>query len=832
MGRYRASHYLATRLSPVRRRDYGLGPVGVLRDVNAAADRYARPMPGSLIGTEVRRVEDLELLRGAATYVDDLPIDGVAHLAFVRSSLPHATITGIDTSVAVAAPGVVAVYTADDLKIPAHHGLLTVNDACARPPLARGKVRFVGDAVAVVVAESRAQAVDAVELVEVDYEPLPAVIDPEAALAEDAPAQFEELGGNLAAGVRSDPAADPLADADVVVRARIENQRLAVVPMECNAIAVLPGGDGDPFELTVYVSSQLPHTWQEMTAAVFDLDPARIRVIAPHVGGGFGGKCGIFAEHSTAVAAARRLGRPVKWVETRSENLVSMHGRAMIQYVELGLRRGGEIVGMRIRVIGDAGAYAGFAGTLAIGPTYLMAQGPYRIPKIGYDAAVALTNTTPVGGYRGSGRPEATAVLERVIDMAARELEIDPAELRRRNFLQPHDFPLTTVVGARYDSGDYVKAQDEALRIADYPALRGEQARRRVSGTRTVLGIGLSSYVEITAGGGSQEWGSVTVHADGTATASAGTSAHGQGHATSFAMLVSDRLGIPIESVEYVQADTAVVPRGGGTGGSRSLQLGGCAVYAAAAKVLVQGRELAAKLLKTSTSDIELTDEGGFGVTGATDRTVSWARLASFAADRGETLAAEADVDQGGPTFTFGSHVAVVQVDLDTGFVTPLRHIAVDDCGRVLNPMIVRGQQHGGITQGIAQALWEHMRFDEDGNPTTASLADYTISTAADLPVYEVANTETPTPCNALGAKGVGEAATIGSIPAMQNAVVDALAHLGVRHVDMPCTPQRVWRAIRAAADGGPVDPWRDPPTILDTLPIRDETQELPTSVI
>jgi len=791
-------------------------------------------MPGSLIGTEVRRVEDPELMRGEGTYVDNLDLgEGVLHLSFVRSPLPHATVLGVDSSAALAAPGVVAVYTADDLGIAPHHSFMPVNDACARPPLAQGKVRFVGDIVAAVIAESKTAAADALELVEVDYDPLPAVIDPEEALAEGAPAQFEELGGNLAAGVRSDPDFNPLDDAEVVVRARIENQRLAVVPMEGNAIAVLPGAPGDRFEFTVYVSTQMPHAWRGLTAQLFGLDPQKIRVIAPHVGGGFGGKAGIVAEHSIAVAAARKLNRPVKWSETRSENLIGMpHGRAMVQYAELGLRRDGTITGLRIRVIGDSGAYAGFGGALAMGPSYAMAQGVYRIPKLGYDVAVALTNTTPVGAFRGAGRPEASALLERVIDLASVELGIDPAEIRRRNFVRPEEFPYQTVVGTTYDSGNYLHSLDEVLRISDYAGLRAEQERRRGSGARRALGIGLASYVEITAGGGAQEWGSVTVHEDGTATASVGTSAHGQGHATSFAMLVSDQLGIPIESIKFVQADTAVVPRGGGTGGSRSLQLGGSAVHAAAGKVLEQARELAAELLEASVEDIQVTDDGDVGVAGVPDRTLSWARLATAATEAGTPLAAELDIDQGGPTFPFGSHVAVVEVDLDTGFVRPIRHFAVDDCGRVLNPLIVRGQQHGGIAQGIAQALWEHVRFDADGNPTTGTLADYTVPTAADLPPYEVASTETLTPLNALGAKGIGEAATVGATPAVQNAVVDALAHLGVRHVDMPCTPERVWRAIHAAGNSGPTDPWREPPGIFTTLPIRGTGEDLETADI
>lgn len=786
-------------------------------------------MPGSLLGTEVRRLEDPELMRGEGTYVDNLDLGAdVAHLVFVRSPLPHARITGIDAEPARKAPGVLAVYTAEDLDIPAHDSFMGVNEACKRPPLATTKVRFVGDIVAAVVATSRQEAVDAVELVEVDYDPLPAVTDMEAALEENAPLQFEELGSNLAAGIRSDPAEDALADAEVVVRARIENQRLAVVPMEGNAIAVLPGAPDDEHQLTVYVSTQMPHAWRGLTAGLFGLEPEKIRVVAPHVGGGFGGKAGLVSEHSIAVAAARKLNHKLKWSETRSENLVGMpHGRGQVQYAELGLRRDGTITGLRVRLIGDAGAYAGFGGALAMGPTYSMAQGVYRIPKLGFDVVVALTNTTTVGAFRGAGRPEASALLERIMDLAATELDLDPAEIRRRNFLTPDQFPYTTVTGTIYDCGDYEAPLDKVLELADYAGLRAEQARRRESGDRNQLGIGLASYVEVTAGGGAQEWGSVTVHEDGTATAAVGTSGHGQGHPTSFAMLVSDKLGIPMDQIKFVQADTAVVPRGGGTGGSRSLQLGGSAVYKAADTVLRDAKNLAAELLEANVDDIEVAESNGLGVRGVPDRVLSWPSLAKAAAERGNPLEAALDVNQDGATFPFGSHVAVVEVDTETGFVRPVRHIAVDDCGRVLNPLIVRGQQHGGIAQGIAQALWEHYRYDADGNPITGTLTDYTIPTAAELPPYVTASTETPTPLNELGAKGIGEAATIGATPAVQNAVVDALSHLGVRHVDMPCTPERVWRAIQA-----PSDPWREPPPIFGDLPIRGQSEEIETADI
>jgi aerobic carbon-monoxide dehydrogenase large subunit len=790
-------------------------------------------MAGSILGTSVRRVEDRDLITGASTYVGNLALPGVLHLAFVRSPMAHAVITGIDTAEAVTAPGVVAVFTAADLDLPAHHGLMVVNPDLPRPPLAVDRVRFVGEAVAVVVAESKAAAVDAADLVEVDYDPLPAVVDMEAALVPGAELQFPELGTNLAKGERS--AEDPLTDAEVVVRARMVNQRLAVLPMEGNAIAVLPGswsgpsdghsdGAGD-HDLTIWVSTQMPHAFRDQAADLFGLDGSRVRVIAPHVGGGFGGKAGMLAEHTVAVGVAKALGRPVTWVETRSENLVSMpQGRGQVAYYELGLTREGTITGLRARVVGDSGAYAGFGGGLVFASTYPMSSGVYAIPKVGFDAVAVVTNTTPMGAFRGAGRPEATAHLERIIDIAAVELGMDPVEIRRRNFVGPAQFPYTTVAGVRYDIGDYDLPLREALRIVDYEKVREEQAARRGSGDPVQIGVGICVYVEITAGGG-PEFGSVTVHADGSATISAGTSAHGQGHATAFAMLASDRLGIPMDRIRFVQSDTTAVPRGGGTGGSRSLQMGGNAVRAAADDVLEQARKRAAAMLEASVDDIELvTDDDGvgvFGVAGVPSVRLTWAQLASAAESDGEALAAGLDFRQAGSTFPFGAHVSVVEVDTETGKVTPLRHVAVDDCGRVLNPLLVSGQQHGGLAQGIAQALYEEVVYDSEGQPLTGTLADYRMPSAADLITFEVSNTETPTPLNPLGAKGIGESATVGATPAVQNAVVDALRPFGVRHVDLPCTPERVWRAIQDGRAGRLAEPWREPPAVFATLPVR-----------
>ena len=777
-------------------------------------------MPGSILGTSVRRVEDHDLITGATTFVGNLRAEGLAHVAFVRSPLAHAVVTGISTAEAAAAPGVLAVHTAADLELPAHHGLMVLNPDMPRPPLATDRVRFVGEVVAMVVAESKAAAVDATELVEVDYDPLPAVTDPEAALAAGAELQFPDSGSNIAAGLRS-PEPDPLAGAEVVVRARMVNQRVAAMPLEGNAIVADPT---DPdYDVVVHVSTQMPHGFRSQLCGVFGLQEDRVRVIAPHVGGGFGAKAGMLAEHTAVIGAARALGRPLSWVETRTENLVSMpHGRGQVAYYELGLTRAGRMTGLRARVVGDAGAYAGFGGALPLHMTYLMAPGVYDIPNVRYDAASALTNTTPMGAFRGAGRPEAAAHLERLVDIAAAELDMDPAQLRRENFLDPASFPLTTPVGAAYDVGDYDLPLREALRVAGYAELRAEQARRRADDDPVALGIGICAYVEVTAGGGGSEYGSVTVDADGSARVSAGTSAHGQGHATSFAMLVSDRLGIPMDRISYVQSDTGTVPRGGGTGGSRSLQMGGTAVAEAAADVLEQARKRAATILEAAAADIELTGTGEFGVAGVpSTATVTWAQLAEHAAAAGETLAAGLDSRQAGATFPFGAHVSVVEVDTETGRVTPRRHVAVDDCGRIVNPLLVEGQQHGGLAQGIAQALYEEVLYDDEGQPTTASLADYRMPTAADLFAFEASTTETPTHMNSLGAKGIGESATIGSTPAVQNAVVDALAGLGVRHIDLPCSPQRVWRAVQAARSGAPQDLWSEPPDVFDDLPVR-----------
>jgi carbon-monoxide dehydrogenase large subunit len=765
-------------------------------------------------GKPVRRVEDLDLLRGAGTYVDNLKIDGMLTLFFVRSPVAHASIRSIDLAAARQMPGVVGVYSAADMDFPDAPVFMMLHPDAIRPSLAKQRVNFVGDPVVVVVAESRAAAMDAAELVEIDYEPIGPVVDMEYALEPGSPVQFESMASNVLIGMRSG-SDDPLAGADVVVRGRFENQRVAVVPMEGSAIVVDP--TVSDYDLTVHLACQMPHMVRDILSGLLGIEPERLRVIAPNVGGSFGAKH-LSAEGVVAGKLALELGRPVKWVETRSENMVALsHGRGQVQYVELGLKSDGRFVGMRCRMIGDAGAYGGFGGILVLGQTKIMAQGVYHIPEIAFDVAIVATNTTPMGAYRGAGRPEAAAFIERIVDMAADELGMDPVEIRRKNFIQPHEFPLTTVMGAEYDSGEYEAALDEVLRIADYAALRRDQTERRERGDRTLLGIGLCCYVEVTGGGG--EFAEVEVHDDGMITVKAGTSAHGQGHATAFSQIAADQFGVPIEQIRYVQSDTAVVARGGGTGGSRSVQLGGTAVLQTSKLVVERAKQLAADMLETAPEDIVVTGVGGLGVAGVPSKVVEWADVARTASDRGEPLMVQHDTAQAGSTFPFGAHIAVVEVDTETGRVVPVKHVAVDDCGVIVNPLLVDGQVHGGLASGIGQALWEQFLYDADGNPITSTLAEYAIPSAAELPSFTTAHTETPSPTNELGAKGIGESATVGSTPAVQNAVVDALSHLGVHHIDMPCTPERVWRAIADARSGTLAEPWREPPAAMAAFP-------------
>jgi carbon-monoxide dehydrogenase large subunit len=749
-----------------------------------------------MFGVPALRSEDPRFLRGEGRYLENVEIPGSLHAAFVRSIMPHATIVGIDVEDALASPGVVGAYVASDLELaPLPPSGTVEGDAdgeleglFSREPLARDVVRFVGEIVAVVVAEATAQAIDATELVAVEYEELPVVVDVEAAVADGAPLLWPEFGTNVAHAFGSASDEDPLEGAEVVVRGRFVNQRVAPAPMETNGIAVVPADDGS---FTVWVSTQVPFDVRDDLAETMSVGRDRVRAIAPDVGGAFGAKVQVYAEYHAVAAIAARLGRPVRWRETRSESMVSLtHGRAQVQRVELGAKRDGTLVGLRAEILADMGAYP--IGAFMPGTTQEMLCGVYRIPRVSSSGRSVVTNATPVGPYRGAGRPEATALIERAMDMLADELEMDPIELRRRNFIRSDAFPHTTVTGATYDTGDYEKPLDEALRLVGYEELRAEQAARRARGDEVCLGIGVASYVEITAFGG-REYAAVEIGADGHATIAVGTTPAGQGHETAFAQLASATLGIPFDDVTVVHSDTGSVARGEGTWGSRSLQIGGSSIFEQAEAVVEKGRGVAAALLEVDAADVERV-EGGFSVVGAPDRSVEWSEVAG-GSDRG-ALRAEGRFRQRGSTFPFGAHVAVVEVDTATGAVRLLRHVAVDDCGRILNPALVRGQQHGGLGQGIAQALFEEVRYDENGNPVTSTLATYQMPSAADLPSFETANTETLTDLNPLGVKGIGESATIGSTPSVQNAVVDALSHLGVRHIDLPLSPERVWRAL------------------------------------
>ncbi len=760
----------------------------------------------SILGTRVLRTEDPRFLTSGGVYTADLGLAGACHLFFVRSAVAHARIRSVDVSAALAAPGVVAAFTGADLAglpllAPPMPGML--NERMGQPLLARDVVRFAGEPVAVVVTETLYQGEDAAELVDADYDPLPPVLD----LAEAADGKpgvlFPEAGTNVAASFGDATALDAsLFDGcDVVVTRTIDNQRIAPAPMETRAAAAAWGEDG---RLTAWIPNQGAQGTRDALADMLGIEPAAIRVITPDVGGAFGAKFGADPEHAVVCWVARQLGRPVRWAETRTENLVGMtHGRAQRQTVTIGGSRDGTVAAYRLEILQDAGAYPRF-GAFLPALTILMAPGAYKFSRAEAVAKAVVTNTTPVGAYRGAGRPEATAAVERAIDLFAAEIGMDPAEVRRKNLLPAFTEAHTTAFGAVYDTGDYPAALEKALAAAGYRGLREEQVKRRAAGDVIQLGIGLSCYVEITGpaleAGGPRENATVEVHPDGGATIVTGTSPHGQGHATVWAMLASDELGIPVEAITVQWGDTDLVPEGGGTGGSRSLQQGGAAVQQASRELIEVARQRAAAELEASAADLVFDAErSAFAVAGDPAASVPLARLAEK-----ERLVVQAVFRAPGPTFPFGAHVAVAEVDTETGKAVLRRMVTVDDAGTVINPLLAEGQRHGGIAQGAAQALLEEVVYDADGNPLTASLADYSFLSATDVPSFELADMATPTSYNPLGAKGIGEAGTIGATPAVQNAVIDAVAHLGVLHIDMPASPQRVWQALRSAPGSSP----------------------------
>ena len=747
----------------------------------------------SILGNPVVRSEDPRLLTAGGSYVGDMALDGAAHVVFVRASVAHARLSGIDTAEAATADGVLAVITAADLDLapflPAEFAG-SINPLMLRPWLAGDVVRFCGETVAAVVAATRAQAVDAAEMVIVDYETLPVIVDP--AEAEDSGTLlFPEAGTNVASRI-GDPASDDLFDGcEVVVRQRMYNSKLSAVPMEPRAAAAAWGPDG---RLTHWTGTQRPHAVRDELAAVLGVDASMVRVVTPDVGGAFGARMYPCPEEMVMAWLARRLGRPLRWVETRSENLLTMgHGRAQWQEVAIGSDREGHILAYELALLQDAGAYPE-VGALLPGYTMLMASGTYAIPRIEARARSVVTNTAPVTAFRGAGRPEATAAIERAIDMLAAELAMDPVELRRRNVIPPGDFPYQTVTGATYDSGDYAMAMDRALDQAGYLSLRAEQSRRRASGDRRQLGIGLGLYTEITNSTLFPQFAEIELAAGGGVIVRTGEGPSGQGHDTVLAMLASDRLGVALDDVTVVHGDTDAVREGTGTGGSSLLQTGGVALTVAADALLELGRRRSAELLEAAAEDVVFdAGAGRFHVAGSASAGHTWAQLAGAG---GQPLMTDASYTGALPTFPFGAHLVVVEVDTETGKVTIERLVACDDAGLILNPLLAEGQLHGGIAQGLAQALLEEISYDADGNLLTSTFAEYLAVSAAELPSFELELTETPTPHNPLGAKGIGESGTIGSAPALQNAVVDALSHLGVRHLDMPVTPERVWRAI------------------------------------
>lgn len=752
----------------------------------------------SIIGTSVTRTEDPAFLTVGGKYIDDIAPPDALFVTFVRSVMAHAELNGILTEEASTSPDVVAVYTAADLDLqllPPGHPLL--NQKMLRSYLASDRVRYVGEPVAVVVSHTREAGVDAAELVEISYRGLDVVLDPQASLAGET-LLFPDAESNVAFAIPADDT-DLFADCEATVTLSFRNHRLAPCPMEARATIAKWDTDEDGNDvLTQWSSTQGAHGTRDGLAAALNVEADHVRVIAPDIGGGFGAKNGIYPEDIVCTLVARKLQTPIRWAETRSESMLGLvHGRGQDFVATLGGTNEGRVTAYRLHITQDGGGYPAIGSILPfIGS--IVACGPYDIASVKVSANSVVTNTVPVGAYRGAGRPEAAHAIERMMDLFASEVGISPIQVRKLNYQKPESFPLTTATGANMDTGEYAAALDLALEQADYDALRSQQAARRANDDSKLLGIGLASYIEIANPMGSGEFGSIEVHPDGSAVVLTGSSAHGQGHHTAFAQIAAEITGIDFDKIEVRHGDTREVARGGGTGGSRSLQVGGSAVMQASEAAVDLAKQAAAELLEASPADVVLdATTGQFSVTGTPAIARSWAEVAtSIQSQNGTNLLAEIDFKPEGATFPFGSHVAVVEVDAHTGQVELLRLIACDDAGTMVNPMLVEGQVHGGLASGVAQALMEEFHYDELGNPLTMNFMDYPLVSAAELPSFERVPMETPTPRNPLGAKGIGESATIGSTPAVQNAVIDALSHLGVTHVDIPTTPERVWNAL------------------------------------
>jgi aerobic carbon-monoxide dehydrogenase large subunit len=764
-------------------------------------------------GRAMKRVEDPRLLKGIATYVDDLKLPSMLHAEFVRSPHAHAKINSINTDSAKKLRGVVGIFTGAEL-----NGKLGTVPCAAPIPggkspnhsvLAGARAYFVGHPIAVVVAETRAIARDALDLIEVDYEPLPAVIDPEKALEKDSPLTHPELGTNIAF-TWSLPPSDldgAFKKADKVLKLRVVHPRLTPMALEPRGcVASWHAGESS---LTLWTSTQIPHYVRTLLPGLIHIPENKLRVVAPEVGGGFGSKLNLYAEEVVISHLAIHLNRPVKWIEGRRENAAAtIHGRDQIANYEIAIQHDGTVLAIRSRLIADVGSYCQLLTPAIPTGTGNMLCGCYKLKAAGMEITGVHTNKMSTDAYRGAGRPEAAYAIERIMDLVASELDLDPVQVRLRNMPEPTEFPFQTATGLQYDSGNYQAAFDKARRLADWPNLLKERDEARKAGR--LFGIGLSTYVEICALGpsktmpaGGWEWGCVRIEVSGKVTVITGATPHGQGQETSFAQIAADRLGVPIEDIVVLRGDTASAHFGRDTYGSRATALGGSAIAMSIDKIIEKTKTLAAALLKSTPEKIEFKD-GNFFVSGEAKNALGWSQLASEAYVAKNLppgfepgLEASSFFEPPNCTFPFGTHVVAVEVDRDTGQVKILKYIAVDDCGKQVNPLLVEGQVQGGIAQSIGAALMEKTVYDENGQLLTGEFMDYAIPRATDIPDYILGSTETPSPSNPLGVKGVGEAGTIGATPAIANAVIDALSPLGIRHLDLPFTPERVWRAIQ-----------------------------------
>jgi carbon-monoxide dehydrogenase large subunit len=789
--------------------------------------------PAAEIGKARRRKEDAHLITGRTRWTDNIALPGMQHIAVLRSPMAHATIVSIDTTGAKSAPGVVGVWTGEELTeqggLPCAWPITPDMKSPLHNPVAVGAVKHAGEIVAVVAARSKAEAVDAVELIDVEYDALPVVTDMEAALADGATIIHPELETNRNAvwvfdsgqagtggNIEEVLAAAATDDDQIVVERTFRQQRLIPAFMEPRSTVGDPTGDG----VVMWSATQVPHILKLMIALTQGIPEHQVRVIAPDVGGGFGGKLQVTPEEIVTLMVARRLRKPAKYTETRSELLLAAHhGRDQIQRLKMSARKDGTITGFDVDLLADMGAYLGLVtpGVPILGA--FMYNAIYKIPTYRFTCTNVFTNKTMTDAYRGAGRPEATFAIERMMDELAAELGMEPMEVRRKNWIAHEEFPFTTVAGLTYDSGNYEAATDKAMELFDYDALRAEQQQRRASGDTVQLGIGISTFTEMCGLAPSRVLGSLSYGAGGWETASirmlpsgavevvTGSSAHGQGHETAWSQIVADQLGVPFENVSIIHGDTQSSPKGLDTYGSRSLAVGGIAVVKAAEKVVAKAKTIAAHLLEASEDDLEFAG-GTFSVKGTDQsRSIGDIALAVFAAhdlpDGVEaSLDSDATYDPENFSYPHGTHLCAAEVDTETGKVHLRSYVCVDDVGVVVNPLIVDGQVHGGLAQGIAQALYEDAMYTEDGQLTAGTLVDYLVPTAADLPSFTLGRTVTPSTTNPLGVKGVGEAGTIASTPAVVNAIIDAVRHLGVADIEMPCTPQKVWRAIQSASEG------------------------------